>query len=73
MTLSTTISSDGIDLDIRVDYNEEDNTVDEIISCKINGENITALLVTHFEPCLNKLIDSVDWRELARREEPIEQ
>lgn len=68
MTLSTTISAEGIELVIKVDYNEEDNTVDEIVSCKLNGGNITPLLVTHFEPCLNKLIDSVDWRELARKE-----
>lgn len=68
MTLSTTISAEGIDLVIKVDYNEEDNTVDEIVSCKINGDNLTALFVTHFEPCLNKLIDSVDWREVARKE-----
>ena len=68
MTLSTTITAEGIELDIKVDYNEADNTVDEIISCKVNGGNITALLVIHFEPCLNKIIDGIDWREVSRAE-----
>lgn len=72
MTLSTTISAGKTILEVFVDYNKRTSTVTRIRSCFIEGPGrwieISDLLTTHFEPCLNKLIDSVDWREVARKE-----
>lgn len=72
MTLSTTISTATTDLIITVDYNSQTGEADRIISAKLLHEgkliNITGLLVTHFDNDLNKLIDEVEWREVANKE-----
>lgn len=72
MTLTTTIQTATTELIIAVDYNSQTGEAERIISTKLlhAGKliNITGLMVTHFDNDLNKLIDSVEWREVANKE-----
>lgn len=72
MTLSTTITANNTTLEITVEYDHRTNTITEVVGCTIyqNGESIEVgdLMMAHFEECLNKAIEKVDWREVARAE-----
>lgn len=70
MILYATITEGGVTLGVMVDYNHRTRTVDKIKRCSISekGATINAgdLLTKHFEPCLNQLVDNVDWEEVRR-------
>lgn len=72
MTLTHTIQTATTELIVTVEYDKFFNLVDRIISTKLLHQgkliNITGLMVKHFDNDLNKLIDNVDWREVANKE-----
>jgi hypothetical protein len=60
------------ELNIKVEYDPKENIVREIISVSVFNHkrlvttDITAIMVEQFDPALEKMIASIDWREESR-------
>jgi hypothetical protein len=69
MQINKVFKSGECEMDVWVEYNAGTNTVDSILSVGFTWCGLTVdasdMMMKYFEPCLNKLIDETDWREVA--------
>jgi hypothetical protein len=68
MTLSHTITTATTDLTIQVEYDRQTDTVERIKKVFMNGTNVTGMMVMNFENDLNKIVDTVEWRDICNQE-----
>lgn len=69
MRINKVFKAGECEMDVWVEYNGGMNTVDRILSVSFTWCGLTVdasdVMMQYFEPCLNKLIDETDWREVA--------
>lgn len=68
MKLSQTFKINGQEMEVFVDYEDSTNTVEKILSISMTScgdtVDVSELMIRYFETDLNKIIDSIDWRDV---------